>query len=64
MVESTAVPKRGTLSETSLNALRVVAPVPPEATASVDDNPAAVPLVFWFRLGNEVRPAAEPVVVK
>lgn len=29
-----------------------VAPVPPEATARVDDSPAAVPVVFWFNVGN------------
>lgn len=27
-------------------------PVPPEATAKVADKPAAVPVVFWFSVGN------------
>ena len=30
----------------------VVTPVPPEATANVADKPAAVPVVFWFSVGN------------
>jgi hypothetical protein len=30
----------------------VVKPVPPEATARVADKPAAVPVVFWFSVGN------------
>jgi len=30
----------------------VVRPVPPEATARVADRPAAVPVVFWFSVGN------------
>lgn len=30
----------------------VVAPVPPEATASVEDKPAAVPVVFWLKVGH------------
>lgn len=30
----------------------VVAPVPPEATASVADSPAAVPVVFWLNVGH------------
>jgi hypothetical protein len=30
----------------------VVCPVPPLDTAKVDDKPAAVPLVFWFNVGN------------
>ena len=29
-----------------------VRPVPPEATARVADKPAAVPVVFWFNVGN------------
>ena len=29
-----------------------VTPVPPEETAKVADKPAAVPLVFWFSVGN------------
>ena len=32
--------------------MAVVAPVPPLATTRVDDNPAAVPEVFWLRVGN------------
>ena len=31
---------------------RVVWPVPPEPTAKVTDSPAAVPVVFWFKVGN------------
>ena len=31
---------------------KVEAPVPPEATANVADNPAAVPVVFWFKVGK------------
>ena len=27
-------------------------PVPPDATAKIDDKPAAVPVVFWFNVGN------------
>jgi hypothetical protein len=30
----------------------VAVPVPPEATAKIEDNPAAVPVVFWFSVGN------------
>jgi hypothetical protein len=30
----------------------VVTPVPPDVTANVDDKPAAVPVVFWFNVGN------------
>ena len=30
----------------------VVAPVPPEATASVADSPAAVPVVLWLNVGQ------------
>ena len=29
-----------------------VSPVPPDPTANVADNPAAVPDVFWFSVGN------------
>jgi len=32
--------------------VEVVTPVPPEATARVADKPAAVPVVFWFSVGN------------
>lgn len=32
--------------------VEVVTPVPPEVTARVEDKPAAVPVVFWFRVGN------------
>lgn len=32
--------------------VEVVTPVPPEATARVTDKPAAVPVVFWFNVGN------------
>jgi hypothetical protein len=32
--------------------VEVVTPVPPEATARVADKPAAVPVVFWFNVGN------------
>lgn len=31
--------------------VEVVTPVPPEATAKVEDRPAAVPVVFWFSVG-------------
>lgn len=30
----------------------VAVPVPPDATAKIDDKPAAVPVVFWFNVGN------------
>ena len=30
----------------------VAVPVPPEATAKIVDRPAAVPVVFWFSVGN------------
>ena len=30
----------------------LVKPVPPDETASVDDRPAAVPVVFWFQVGT------------
>ena len=40
-------------AESDVRALAaVVAPVPPLATASVADNPAAVPVVFWFSVGT------------
>ena len=32
--------------------VRVVAPVPPDPTTNVADNPAAVPVVFWFKVGK------------
>ena len=32
--------------------VEVVTPVPPDVTAKVADNPAAVPVVFWFRVGT------------
>lgn len=31
--------------------VELVTPVPPDATANVADNPAAVPVVFWFNVG-------------
>ena len=42
-----------------------VCPVPPDATASVADNPAAVPVVFWFKVGKSAATAIDgaPVVV-
>ena len=30
---------------------KLVVPVPPLPTAKVEDNPAAVPVVFWFNVG-------------
>lgn len=39
----------------------VVTPVPPEATANVADNPAAVPVVFWLSVGK-VQLARLPLV--
>jgi hypothetical protein len=39
----------------------VVAPVPPLATATVPVTLDAVPVVFWLKVGNEVRDAADPV---
>lgn len=39
----------------------VVTPVPPEVTANVADNPAAVPVVFWLRVGK-VQLARLPLV--
>lgn len=30
----------------------VAVPVPPDATAKIEDKPAAVPEVFWFKVGN------------
>ena len=39
----------------------VVAPVPPDVTANVADKPAAVPVVFWFNVGN-VQLARFPLV--
>ena len=32
--------------------VKPVVPVPPEAIASVLERPAAVPVVFWFSVGN------------
>jgi hypothetical protein len=52
------VPRRGVTSvglverTTEPDPVDVVTPVPPLATASVDDKPAAVPVVFWFSVGN------------
>ena len=39
----------------------VVAPVPPFKTATVPVTLDAVPVVFWLKVGNEVRLAAEPL---
>ena len=30
----------------------VAVPVPPDATAKIEDKPPAVPVVFWFNVGN------------
>ena len=42
-----------------------VTPVPPEATAKVAESPAAVPEVFWFKVGKSAATAIDnaPVVV-
>ena len=37
--------------------VEVVTPVPPLATASVADSPAAVPVVFWLKVGHVCAPA-------
>ena len=42
----------------------VVVPVPPLVMAKVADKPAAVPVVFWFKVGKSVRLAALPVGVR
>lgn len=43
----------GLVDKTTLpEPVEVVTPVPPDATASVADNPAAVPVVFWFSVGT------------
>jgi hypothetical protein len=36
----------------------LVSPVPPLATARVADNPAAVPVVFWFSVGMSAETSA------
>ena len=45
--------------------VEVVTPVPPEATASVAESPAAVPELFWFKTGKSAATAIDgaPVVV-
>jgi hypothetical protein len=48
----------------ALNAAEaVVWPVPPELIARVDDKPAAVPVVFWFRVGTSAATIARKVGV-
>ena len=42
-------------------ALAVVCPVPPLAIATVPVTFDAVPVVFWLKVGKEVRDAADPV---
>lgn len=37
----------------------VVPPVPPDPTTRVAESPAAVPVVFWLRVGKAVMLAAE-----
>jgi len=52
-VPSAGVTSVGLLDKTTLPVpVEVVTPVPPLATAKVADNPAAVPVVFWFKVGN------------
>ena len=48
----------------SVDALLLATPVPPEDGTSVAESPAAVPLVFWLKVGKPVRLAADPVVVR
>lgn len=38
-----------------------VCPVPPLETAKVADNPAAVPVVFWFKVGTSAAAIARKV---
>jgi hypothetical protein len=52
-VPSKGVTSVGLVDNTLLpEPVEVVTPVPPEATARVADRPAAVPVVFWFNVGN------------
>lgn len=43
----------------TLLAAKVVAPVPPDPTAKVALNPAAVPEVFWFSVGKSAATAID-----
>jgi hypothetical protein len=52
-LEIAGVVSEGLVDKTTLpEPVELVTPVPPEATAKVADNPAAVPVVFWFKVGN------------
>ena len=51
-VPNAGVTNVGDVDKTTLPVpVEVVTPVPPEATARVAERPAAVPVVFWFRVG-------------
>ena len=52
-VPSTGVTKVGEVDNTTEPVpVDVVTPVPPLATARVADKPAAVPVVFWLKVGH------------
>ena len=52
-VPKTGVTKVGLVDNTTEPVpVLVVTPVPPLATAKVADKPAAVPVVFWFKVGT------------